>query len=227
MFSLLVTVTFGQRFVYPTIREKGKLINDFVPFGWSILDSTTGDLNNDNHIDAALVLQLDDSTLIVNQDDDFADTITTRPRMLLILFKDDSDSFYHLTKLSNTFILVHDDSFSDDPFQDITIKKGILKIDFYWYPTSGNWFNSNSYKFRYQDKDFYLIGADYEESNKASHDYSRYSYNFLTRKRTFTKGNWDKKTGKSATEVIDFGKLKTIDTLHKPYTWQVENGVIL
>ena len=124
--------------------------------------------------------------------------------MLLILFRNINDNLYRLIEQSNTFIVSHDDSFSDDPFQSINIKKDILQINFYWYPIAGNWFHSNSYKFRYQGKDFFLIGAKYEESNKATHDFNKYSYNFLTSKRIFTKGNWDKKTGKPQTTKLKF-----------------------
>ena len=225
---LLNTVlSFAQNFVYPTINEKKSLIKDFVPPGWTILDSTTGDLNRDNHFDAVLILQHIDSVLIIEKDGDFEDSIVTHPRILVILFKNTADNLYHLVEQSNTFILTNDDPFADDPFQSISIKKGELHIDFYWYPTSSNWFNSKAYKFRYQEKNFVLIRAEYEESNKATHDYKKYSYNFLTSKRVLTKGNWDKKTARSEPTVANFGNLKTIESLKRPGNWEVENGINL
>ena len=227
LFFLNAASLFGQNFVYPTINKKGKFIKDFVPSGWIILDSATGDLNNDNQYDAAVILQHIDCTLIIEKDDDFEDSVVTQPRILILLFKNAKDNFLNLIEQSNTFILTHNNPFTDDPYQSISIKKGILQIDFYWYPTSGNWFNSTDYKFRYQEKKFFLIAADYEENNKATHDFNRYAYNFLTGKRIFTKGNWDKKTAKSETEALEVGKLKTIETLKRPYNWEFGGGINL
>jgi len=216
---------FGQNFTYPTIKEKGTSVSDFVPAGWTILDSALGDLNNDKLLDVVLILQHIDSVILIKTEDDFTDTVRTQPRILAVLFRNTSDNLFHLKEQSNSFILTHDDVHADDPYQSITIKKGILQIDFYWYPDSGNWFNSHSYKFRYQEKSFCLIGADYEESNKATHDYSKYSYNFLTGKMIFTEGNRDKKTAKSETSTFHFDTLQTIETLKTPYNWEVGNGV--
>jgi hypothetical protein len=229
LFFLNAACLFGQNFAYPTITTKGKFIKDFVPSGWTILDSATGDLNNDNHYDAAVILQHIDSTLLIKKDNDFdfEDTVVTQPRVLILLFRNAADNLFNLIKQSNTFILTHDNPFTDDPYQLISIKRGILQIDFYWYPTSGNWFNTTAYKFRYQKSNFFLIGADYEESNKASHDFNRHSYNFLARKMTSTNGNWDKKTAKSKTEVLDFRNLKTIETIKRPYDWESGGGIDL
>jgi hypothetical protein len=49
----------------------------------------------------------------------------------------------------------------------------------------------------------------------------------LTGKRIFTKGNWDKKTAKSETEALEVGKLKTIETLKRPYNWEFGGGINL
>jgi hypothetical protein len=227
LFILNALLSFGQTFVYPTIKRTGKFIKDFVPSGWTILDSATGDLNNDNQYDATVILQHIDSTLIVEKEDNFEDSVVTQPRILIILFKNSTNNLFNLFEQSNSFILTHDSPFIDDPYQSISIKRGILQIDFYWYPTSGNWFNTTAYKFRYQKNNFFLIGADYEESNKASHDFNRHSYNFLARKMTSTNGNWDKKTAKSKTEVLDFGNLKTIETIKRPYDWESGGGIDL
>jgi hypothetical protein len=227
LFLLNEALSFGQNFVFPNITKNGKFIKDFIPSGWTILDSATGDLNNDNQFDVAVILQHIDSALIIEKDDDIEDSVLTQPRILILLFKNTTNNLFHLTQQSNTFIPSHDDQFADDPYQSISIKKGILQINFYWYPTSGNWFNSNNYKFRYQGKKFFLIGADYEESNKATHDFNRYSYNFLTNKRILTKGNWDRKTSKSETKVLESGNLKSLEALKRPYNWEVENGIKL
>jgi len=216
---------FGQNFAYPSIKQKGFSIKDFVPPGWTILDSAMGDLNNDKQLDVILILQHIDSVSLVNNEDDITDTVLTQPRVLLILFKNTSDNLFHLSEQSNTFILTHDDPFSDDPYQSTTISKGILQISFYWYPNSGNWFNSTVYKFRYRENNFFLIGVVYEERNKATHDYNNYSYNFLTKKRILIIGNDYKKNKKTEIKSLDTKIPKTLKTLE--HTWEVENGVDL
>jgi hypothetical protein len=227
LFLLTALLSFGQNFGYPTIGKTEHFIKDFVPTGWTILDSATGDLNNDNHYDAAVILQRIDSTLIIEKEDDFEDSVVTQPRILIILFKNITNNQFDLVKQNNTFILTHDNPFIDDPYRSISIKKGILQIDFYWYPTSGNWFNTTAYKFRYQNNNFFLIGADYEESNKASHDFNRHSYNFLVGKMISTDGNWDKKTAKSKTEAFNSGNLITIEAIKRPYDWDSGGGIDL
>jgi len=218
---------FGQNFAYPTIKQNGVLIRAFIPAGWTILDSTIGDLNNDKLLDAIVILQDVDTISLIKIENEIEDTLVTRPRILIILFKTKSDNSFHLVEQSNTYILTYDDPFADDPYQSTTITKGILQINFHWYPNSGNDFKSSIYKFRYQAGDFVLIGAEFEESNKVTHDFTNYSYDFLTKKRILSKGNWDKKIDNKSTISLNFKDLKTIGTLKQPYTWEVENGINL
>ena len=227
VFLLIAAISFGQNFVYPVIKQKGISPTDFVPAGWKILDKAVGDLNNDKQADAVLILQNIDSVLLTNAEDDYEDSILTQPRILVILFKNTSDKLFHLAEQSNTFILTYDYPDFLDPYQSTSISNGILQINFYWYPTSGNNITDYSYKFRFTRNDFYLVGADYEEHNKAIYDFVTYSYNFLTQKRILSKGNWDKKTKKSRTTAIHINPLKTIKTLKQPYEWEVENGIYL
>lgn len=226
-FILLLTAgrMFGQDFAYPAIVEKAASLNDFVPKGWSILDSATGDLNNDRLPDAVLVLQHNDSVLLV-KNEDFADTVKTQPRILAVLFKSATDHLFHLKEQADSFILTHGNVFTDDPYQSVTIKKGILQVDFYWYPAGGNWFHSNVYKFRYQQNDFFLIGAEYEERNKATSDFNKYSYDFLMKRRVVTIGNDFRKSRRTEIQPVNIVKMQTIKTL-KPYTAEVGDGIEL
>jgi hypothetical protein len=218
---------YGQNFVYPSIRQKGVSINDFVPAGWRILDSVTGDLNNDKALDAVVILQHLDTASLANTKNHSNDSLHEHARILLILFKETSDNHFYIAQQSNTFILTHDDPLADDPYQSMTIHKGILQIDFHWYPNSGNWYNRSTYKFRHEQNDFFLIGAVYEEDNKSAHDYNRYSYDFLTKKRTLTKWDASKKIKKTETIFLDSISLKTISGLGQPNTWEVETGIYL
>ena len=63
----------------------GNSVNDFIPKGWTILKSASGDLNNDKIHDFAFVLQHNDSVTVIKHDEDFNpnynDTLIFQPRV--------------------------------------------------------------------------------------------------------------------------------------------------
>ena len=64
IFLLKIGLSLGQSFAYPTIKNNGHKLSEFIPNGWTILDSTSEDLNNDKHDDFACVLEHRDSVSI-------------------------------------------------------------------------------------------------------------------------------------------------------------------
>lgn len=224
--------SFGQNFTYPSIKSVGIRTNDFVPLGWTILDSSFGDLNKDGIDDAAIVIQHRDSVLFVNH---IEDTVLTQPRILLILFKNAANNTFTLIEQSNSFILKHDYEQMDDPYKGIFISKGVLKLDFKLFYYSGSWyFTNSSYKFRFDGKKFVLIGADISTMDRSSLDFEDYSYNFLTKKRIYTKGNGSYTKGKdqngnqkSILKSFFLPTLMTFKTFKEPFTWEIDSEVSL
>ena len=156
----------AQSFIYPSVNTKAKTISEFVPSGWVIHDSAAGDLNKDAVKDMVLVLQHKDSITITNSD---GDTVVTQPRILLILLKNKTTNRYSLQEQSNSFILPHDNSLMDDPYQGISIKKGILEIQFHLFYNAGSWHTTGStYKFRFNNSKFILIGAELSTIHRAT-----------------------------------------------------------
>lgn len=222
--TFAIGLSYGQEFSYPSIKSNGKTIADFIPKSWAVLDSTYGDLNKDGLEDAAIVLQHKDSITLVNN----IDTVLTQPRILLILFKNPSNNGFQLIEQSNSFILKHDNSGMDDPFQELAITNGILVLTFQLFYNMGSWYVTNAtYKFRYQKGQFALIGADKSSFHRATHDFEDYSYNFLTKKRILTKGNDNAKKHIRNSKTISLSSLKTLKTLNKPFTWEVEKDIYL
>src|SRR5688572_22036591 len=80
--TVILTISFsvshGQDFVYPEIKSTGQNIADFIPTNWTVLDSVSGDLNKDELVDVAIILQRKDSILLIN---DLEDTALTKPRI--------------------------------------------------------------------------------------------------------------------------------------------------
>ncbi len=224
-FILLVNCAGAQKFAYPNINTRAKEITGFIPAGWQLLDSATGYLNKDGLADAALILQCKDSVTIEKLDDD---VVVTQPRMLLLLFKDKTTADYIVAEQSNTVILNHDQTNMDDPYQNISIANGVLQISFRLFYNMGSWYVTKAdYKFRYQNGQFVLIGADYFSIHRATADFEEYSYNFLTKKRSFVKGNNAKGTKAQSWKIISLPALKNIKTFQKPFTWEVEPNVFL
>jgi hypothetical protein len=92
LFVIISRLSFGQDFVYPFIQASAMSFEDFIPKGWVVFDSASGDLNKDGKADLALVIQHKDSVAWVN---DFGDTVLTNPRMLVVLFRDTAKRDIH------------------------------------------------------------------------------------------------------------------------------------
>jgi len=227
---LSLGIASGQNFQYPDLIKEEKNTSDFVPNGWMLRDSVSGDLNNDKHKDLVIVLQHNDSVTLINQmigDDN--DTVKTQPRILLILFRDTVNNTFIVAEQSNTFIMDHDNPMMEDPYQSVKIRKGVLDIEFEMFYNMGSWEVTNTtYKFRYQNRNFVLIGAENYIYNRGSMDYIDYSFNFLTKKWSLTTGGDDsKQKPKTEWNTLDLKELKTLKTLISPYLWEVAPDVYL
>jgi hypothetical protein len=223
---LLSSLAFGQTtFNYPKVPLAGKDYKSFFPTGWSAIDTAEGDLNKDLIADAALVLQQKKSFKV----DIDGDTLEQHPRILIILLKDAQNKTFKLVAQSNSFIINAESSMQEDPFQEIKINKGLLTTSFQIFYNMGSWeMTSTSYKFRYQNNQFALIGADYFSIHRASLNYEDYSFNFLSKKRSYIRGN----EGKGTKSVVKWAsvaikELKTLESFKSPFTWEVEKGLIL
>ena len=223
----LCSNSFSQNFSYPFITATGKRLSDFVPAGWSIRDSAKGDLNRDITDDVAMVLEYKDSVSIEKQQDGIIDSVKTIPRILVILFYSRDNKNYYLREQSNTFILNHDDPMMDDPYVSIKIEHELLIVDFQLFYAMGSWeVNNATYKFKYQDKNFVLIGAEYRSYHRVTRDFLEYSYNFLTRQRIFVSGNVNIASRNEERKRINT-PLQNLKTFPKPFTWKIEKGVYL
>ena len=114
----------------------------------------------------------------------------------------------------------------EDPYQSIHISNGLLQINFQLFYSAGSFtITTTAYKFRFQNNEFALIGADNYIFNRGTHDIEDYSFNFSTGKYSITRGN-DNATQKLNTEwhTLNLKELKTLKTFKKPYNWDI--GVV-
>jgi hypothetical protein len=153
--SMLMAVSMtAQQTVLSKIPKTGKSIEAFIPEGYDTIATTNGDLNKDKQNDVVLVLKSKEEDAEPKPPVEGSEPIPPGARILLVLFKNASG--YSLAAKSDSAILCKDcGGIFGDPFDAVMIEKGILIIHHYG---GSAWRWSSTYKFRWQNNDFFLIG---------------------------------------------------------------------
>lgn len=206
--------------------EECNSLESFIPEGWDVRKKVKGDLNKDGVEDIAMVLQSTDIRLFMGEE---PMRINSNPNKLIILFGQKKKGCYTLSVKSETFILAHDQENMDDPFDDISISKGTLKISFTeFYNMGGSDSGSYSYIWRFQDGEFKLIGANSTVHNRMSGDGVEASVNFSTNKYSLTKFNIAEEMDEAEVwKKLNLKELKTFSTFKKPWTWSINEDLNL
>jgi hypothetical protein len=226
LLTLIFRVNFlsAQSFRYPVILERGEQITSFIPTGWSILDSVTGDLNRDGYRDVTLVLQYDEKITSVEDRGGFFDTIRCQPRILCIALGD--SAFFKKQEQSNSFVLCYDNPSSIDPFEGLDIRQDTLLL---YFSYMSSFIISTTYSFVYQNAELELILANRHSIHRGSHDYEVYSFDFAKRKLIIKNGNDDGSLGSPYSEEKDLppDALRNLKTYIQPYSWEIIPGYFL
>ena len=162
-----------------------KNYQQFVPKNWKIIETAHGDLNHDGMQDLVLVIEENNRKNVITNDGLGNPKLNTNPRALLVLFKT-AQGYQLISK--NEKLPSENDADSRclaDPLEDgaVTIAKGILKINLYYWLSCGSWYvTNNTFSFRYQNQSFKLIGFDQMSFHRASGEKSSLSINFSTGK---------------------------------------------
>lgn len=164
----------------------------FVPKNWKVIFKAQGDLNGDHQTDLALIIE-NTNPKNIHQNDSLGNSeLNLNPRKLLVLFKNKQG--FQLTS-SNSFLPTEGDADSpclEDPLAEsdqISIKNGVLSIGFHYWLSCGSWYVTNkTYKFRYQNQSFKLIGYDSDDFHRATGETTTQSINFQTGKIKNTSG---------------------------------------
>ncbi len=218
---------------YPKINLQGKGVKDFIPKGFDLISQVSGDLNGDRLTDIALHIKGNSARFITKLDFNEYDT---NPRILLILFREHDRKGYRLAEQSNKFITTPESPANSEPFQGMSIKNGILQIDLELWLSAGGWGATNaSYKFRYQDGHFFLIGADREDYMRNSIETYKESYNFLTGKVKSTAGmrkDVGNPRAKKSKSLVSWRPLQNVGLrdlkdLGPAFSWEIQPGYFL
>lgn len=140
---------------FPNISVSGKVPLDFVPIGWKIRDSLSIDFNNDKLIDFAFVIQTEQPLKF--EDTECFSTQPFYPKILLVLKRQKDKSLLLTTTATKLFGNCNWGVEGQDPFNKLVLRKNTLGIIFLTGGTTRNWL---SYYFRFQNEDWFLIGAE-------------------------------------------------------------------
>lgn len=236
MKSILVLLLLGckismaQNFSYPKLPQNGVEIRDLVPSNWKLIDSTSGDLNQDLTADLALVLEYHEAISEKRAYGDAETALITefqQPRILAVYFKDQKTGLYQFALQNNHFILrAKEGGAIGDPFRGLSIEQHNLSLNF----EGGNiWRWKLNYSFQYKQQDWILTKANSTYYHKDSGEMTDKLYDFTARTLKLRFGNLF--TRSIADEVIEeilfFSQPRTLKTFKKPWTWEIEKDNFL
>jgi hypothetical protein len=169
------TNTFGQ--VMPKI---AKSPTEFLPAGYVVFQKIQGDLNKDNQVDYVFVIKGTNKDNFIK--DEYRGELDRNRRGIIVALKKNNQYELALKNIDCFSSENEDGGVYFAPELDVNVEKGNLQIH-YAHGRYGYW----SYKFRYQNSDFELIG--YDSSQNHGPVVERFvSINFMT-KKVFTQIN--------------------------------------
>lgn len=231
MLMLFVQVGFAQKtFLFPKVKPSGSSVEQLTPNNWTVIETTTGDLNGDGSDDVAVIYESDKITDEARTYGDNNSEIikeTQKPRILAIYFKDKVTGSYRLSIQNNDFILRSEEGGKlGDPLNQIGIKDQQLYLRF---QGGAEWRWEMGYTFKFENKDWFLTSAINLYFNQNTGDMTERVYDFKTRELFTTVGNLHRRdvANRKTSEVLYFSQLRTFKTFKKPWAWEIMPNVYL
>ncbi len=208
---LLSHLAFCQVFDYPSFNKSIKTLDELLSSNWFLKDSAAGDLNGDNMADLVAVVECKDTIEELRPDK----TVNLgSPRILLIFFKNSQTENFDLALQHNTFIIRYGEGGMDpEAYGKVSIKNKVL--DIFYSLVHGQ----ADYKVRYQQNDFYLIGA--MKSGVGGGQINSWDINFLTKKAKHEWGEITDEKMKVKWVNVPVQKLKKLKDLTMQFSWEV------
>ena len=176
---------------YPEIAETADTAFDFVPEGWVLETHRQGDLDNDGRDDFAGILRMRDPANVLANRSLGEDPFDTNPRILLVAFREGEGRFRRVLA-DHVLIPRRDSPTQEDPYRDLTIEKGVLRLSLENFMNAGGWETWRAtYAFRWQAPHFVLIGYDRSALARNTGEGEDISINYLTHRRKTVKSQMD------------------------------------
>jgi hypothetical protein len=148
----------GTKSLHHSGDVNNEVLSEFIPSGYSLLDSASGNLNLDSLDDMILVLKKngEDSTSDVSEHPE--------KRPLLILTANNDGSYELAARNDNTVYCVDCGGVMGDPYMDVVIRNGFFSIEHYG-GSSWRWTRIITYKYSPADKGWLL----FKDGNESFH----------------------------------------------------------
>ncbi|MXQ12589.1 hypothetical protein GR328_14200 [Microvirga makkahensis] len=179
---------------YPDLPRQAASADGFVPRGWVVEGEASGDLNRDGVADLAIVLRQNDPNNVIENLGLGENPFNTNPRILAVAFRNGPSGDYVLKVVNHTLIRRREDPVQVDPFGEgnggIAIRRGSLEVSLHHFMSAGGWgmFRA-TYKVRYQNGRFELIGYDRSAVHRTTGETKDVSVNYLTRRMQHSTGH--------------------------------------
>lgn len=149
--------------------------------------TATGDLNKDGRADVVIIATPKNKQHMKTRDDGY--TYNFNQPVLAIYFATRAGGYELWKKYDKMLPHPEDEYYFINTSVTIT-ERGTLQFDIEGFSSAGSYGSSNNtYLFRYQDNDFYLIGSEYSEFSRNTGESVKTSNNYLTNKCLTTKSN--------------------------------------
>ena len=168
---------FGQA---QSLSQQGTSIDDIVPAGWQHQEAQ-GDLNKDGIPDLVVVATPNYEENMMTRDDGYV--YNFNQPILAIYFGTGQSQLQQWKQYDNVIPADEDENCSHEVSLEIT-KRGTLRISILLFCSMGSYDTTfDTYTYRYQNGDFFLIGLDQQEAQRNTDECTTISENYLTWKR--------------------------------------------
>ena len=168
------------------LKQQGSSVDEIVPADWLHVEAQ-GDLNKDGITDLVMVATPDSAENMWTRDDGYVFNLN---QPILAIYFGTSQGHYQLWRQYDDVIPTDKDEFCHHETSLEITPRGALRISTQLWCSMGSYSaTSNSYTYRYQHGDFYLIGTENEEMRRNTGETTVVSENYLTWKRQVVNSN--------------------------------------
>src|SRR5215217_4818232 len=179
---------------FPLLADHASSAAGFVPAGWLLEATASGDIDRDGRSDLAFVVRMSDPANIVPNDALCGDSFDTNPRIFAVALAEPGGG-YRLGTSDNELIPRHDNPCASDPFgapEQLSIARGAVRIDLERFMSAGGWdMGTTSFTFRWEGDGLRLIGYDFSNVRRNTGEFGGVSINYLTGRAELTQGRID------------------------------------
>lgn len=156
---LLFSISLG---VGQDLKERLRLedIHSLVPPGYAVLDTVTGDLNSDAHLDLIVVYKQ-------SNEEEISDVVDYPGKRLLVIYTGIGEGAFELAARNENVVLCYDcGGIMGDPYRAVVARDGYFTVEHYG-GSAWRWTRLITFKYSIQEKRW-LLHKDGGESYHAS-----------------------------------------------------------